>query len=301
MPTTSSVISNFVSFRNQQKLRSPTRWVPIGDQFGCQASACHLGVFTDARIIHFTLLETLTNPTIASRQREHGSGEKVYEGGKGKGTKWEIKGFDRSVLLQDEGRDDVENQLYACPSERGYFLFRTAGVLSRETRKWFVKWSDRFLLRDETTRRANNCASFLDEQFSLRPNLVQVVNNFHSLSFRTWRMQELYINTVYFLFFWKTHIARENFENHIFHNVWTFDSHIRCTEFTLGMSRLSKILSQLIFFSSSPVLVPCVSETLVTRFCNRLQRSYIRAPFVVFFRVALRRENIYPGTEHWQY
>lgn len=37
---------------------------------GCQTSACHLGVFTEARIIHPTLLETLTNPAIASRQRE---------------------------------------------------------------------------------------------------------------------------------------------------------------------------------------------------------------------------------------
>lgn len=104
------------------------------DQFGCQTSACHLGVFTDARIIHSTLLETLTNPAIASRQRQQQSATKRLDSGANtEGEREKSRGLTGAVLLLDERRDDVENQLYACPLEKGYFLFTTPGVLSPET------------------------------------------------------------------------------------------------------------------------------------------------------------------------
>ena len=51
--------------------------VPIEDQFGRQTSACHLGVFTGARIIH-------PNPfrnAYKSRDRGRSAAEKVGQGG----------------------------------------------------------------------------------------------------------------------------------------------------------------------------------------------------------------------------
>ena len=110
------------------------------DQFGCQTSACHLGVFTDAGIIHSTLLETLTNPAIASRQRQQQSAtERLDSGANTEGEREKSRGLTGAVLLLDERRDDVENQLYACPLEKGYFLFTTPGVLSSETWEWFAQ------------------------------------------------------------------------------------------------------------------------------------------------------------------
>lgn len=70
--------------------------VSIEDQFGCQTSACHLGVFTGARIIHRNPFRNAykSRDSVATEGKERGGGrpEKVsQEGGTERGR--EMKGL----------------------------------------------------------------------------------------------------------------------------------------------------------------------------------------------------------------
>ena len=70
--------------------------------------------------------------SVATETTERGA-TKSLRAWKIEGQRGKSRGLTSLVLLQDERRDDVENQLYACPPEKGYFLFRTLGVLNPET------------------------------------------------------------------------------------------------------------------------------------------------------------------------
>lgn len=75
--------------------------VSIEDQFGCQTSACHLGVFTGARIIH-------RNPfrnAYKSRDSVATEGKEREEGGQKRLARRE--GDEGVVLSRDERRGDV--------------------------------------------------------------------------------------------------------------------------------------------------------------------------------------------------
>ena len=95
------------------------RCVPIEDQFRCQASMCHLDVFTAVRIIHATLWSWYKPHTKSARVKHAGGMETRKKKRKKKrdGKKAECirkTRVDRSPARHSPGRRvDVKNQAYS--------------------------------------------------------------------------------------------------------------------------------------------------------------------------------------------
>lgn len=117
VPTTGNVKlvapSELPSHRRCVVRRDPC--VPIKDQFGCQASMCHLDVFTDTRIIYATLWRTGAKPhtrstnkvLVRKREREGEEEEKDKKQEVEKDTMYTKKAELTVHWRQWKGRDDA--------------------------------------------------------------------------------------------------------------------------------------------------------------------------------------------------
>lgn len=117
-----------VPFRNYRR-NGVIRCVPIEDQFRCQASMCHLDVFTAAQIIHATLWSWYKPRTKSARVKCAGGTVREEEGGEKErrrkdGLCKKNAGVDRSSAAGSPGRRvDVKNQAYARGPPKGGILY----------------------------------------------------------------------------------------------------------------------------------------------------------------------------------
>lgn len=126
-------LSELLSHRRCVVRRDPC--VPIEDQFGCQASMCHLDVFTDVRIIYATLWRTGAKPHTRStnkvlvrkreREREGKRERQETRGGKRYGVQ-EKSRVDRSPATMRREGDALtwktKHMSAALERQRAFFI-----------------------------------------------------------------------------------------------------------------------------------------------------------------------------------